>query len=48
MKSFLILFNELSERGKIEMPVAAGPFGAYSEIFAVKYGIQWMVNFTQN
>ena len=42
------LFNGLSEGGKIEMPIADGPFGAYFGMFADKYGIQWMVNFTAN
>ncbi|SKC83652.1 VOC family protein [Ohtaekwangia koreensis] len=42
------LFNRLSEGGKIEMPIADGPFGAYFGMFADKYGIQWMVNFTAN
>ena len=40
------LFNGLSEGGKIEMPMADGPFGAYFGMFADKYGIQWMVDFT--
>jgi PhnB protein len=39
------LFNGLSEEGKIEMPMADGPWGAYFGMFADKYGIQWMVNF---
>jgi PhnB protein len=42
------LFNGLSEGGKIEMPIADGPFGEYFGMFADKYGIQWMVNFTAN
>lgn len=42
------LFNGLSEGGKIEMPIADGPFGAYFGMFADKYGIQWMVNFDPN
>ena len=42
------LFNGLSEGGKIEMPIADGPWGAYFGMFADKYGIEWMVNFTQN
>jgi len=41
------LFNGLSEGGKIEMPIADGPFGSYFGMFADKYGIQWMVDFTQ-
>ena len=39
------LFNGLSEGGKIEMPIADGPFGAYFGMFADKFGIEWMVNF---
>ena len=40
------LFNGLSEGGKIEMPLSDGPSGAYFGMFADKYGIQWMVDFT--
>lgn len=39
------LFNGLSKGGKIEMPIADGPFGAYFGMFADKYGVQWMVQF---
>jgi PhnB protein len=39
------LFNGLSTGGKIEMPIADGPFGAYFGMFADKFGIQWMVEF---
>ena len=39
------LFNGLSEGGKIEMPIADGPFGSYFGMFADKYGIQWIVAF---
>jgi PhnB protein len=42
------LFNGLSAGGKIEMPIADGPLGAYFGMFADKYGIQWMVNFEQS
>ena len=42
------LFNGLSEGGKIEMPITDGPWGAYFGMFADKYGIEWMVDFTQN
>jgi PhnB protein len=42
------LFNELSAGGKIEMPIADGPFGTYFGMFADKYGIQWMVAFESN
>lgn len=40
------LFNGLSEGGKIEMPINDGPFGAYFGMFADKFGVQWMVDFT--
>ncbi len=39
------LFNGLSEGGKIEMPIADGPLGAYFGMFADKFGIEWMVDF---
>jgi PhnB protein len=41
------LFNGLSERGKIEMPIMDGPLGSYFGMFADKYGVQWMVDYTQ-
>jgi PhnB protein len=41
------LFNGLSTGGIIEMPMADGPLGAYFGMFADKYGVQWMVDFTQ-
>jgi PhnB protein len=40
------LFNGLSAGGKVEMPMADGPWGAYFGMFADKYGVQWMVDFT--
>jgi PhnB protein len=42
------LFNGLSAGGQVEMPIADGPLGSYFGMFADKYGIQWMVDFTQN
>lgn len=42
------LFNKLSAGGKVEMPMADGPWGAYFGMFADKYGVQWMVDFTPN
>jgi len=39
------LFNGLSAGGKVEMPIADGPMGAYFGMFADKYGIEWMVRF---
>jgi PhnB protein len=40
------LFNGLSEGGKVEMPITDGPFGSYFGMFADKFGVQWMVDFT--
>lgn len=40
------LFDGLSAGGKIEMPMADGPFGAYFGMFTDKYGIEWMVEFS--
>lgn len=37
------LFNGLSAGGKVEMPMADGPLGAYFGMFADKYGVEWMV-----
>jgi len=38
------LFHGLSAGGRIEMPMADGPLGAYFGMFADKYGVQWMVH----
>jgi PhnB protein len=40
------LFHGLSTGGNVEMPIAFGPFGAYFGMFADKFGVQWMVEFT--
>lgn len=40
------LFNGLSAGGKVEMPINDGPMGSYFGMFADKYGIEWMVDFT--
>lgn len=40
------LFKGLSEGGKVEMPIADGPLGAYFGMFTDKYGIEWMMDFT--
>ena len=42
------LFTGLSAGGKVEMPIADGPLGSYFGMFADKYGIEWMVDFTEN
>lgn len=40
------LFNELSVGGKIEMPIADAFWGAYFGSFTDRYGINWMINYT--
>ena len=42
------LFNGLSAGGRIEMPIADGPLGSYFGMFADKFGVEWMVDFTQS
>ena len=39
------LFNGLSAGGKVEMPIADGPWGNYFGMFADKFGVEWMVDF---
>ena len=39
------LFNGLSAGGKVEMPMADGPFGAYFGMFTDQFGVQWMMQF---
>lgn len=41
------LFNGLSAGGMVEMPIADSPWGSYFGMFRDKYGIEWMVDFTQ-
>lgn len=41
------LFNELSAGGKIDMPMQDMFFGSYFGSFTDKYGINWMVNFSE-
>jgi PhnB protein len=38
------LFNGLSAGGKVEMPMADMPWGAYWGCFADKFGVQWMIS----
>jgi PhnB protein len=40
-----ILFNGLSESGKIEIPITDSPWGSYFGMFRDKYGIEWIVDF---
>lgn len=39
------LFHELSDGGKVTMPMADMFFGAYFGEFTDKYGVNWMINF---
>lgn len=39
------LFNDLSEGGAVEMPMAESPWGTYFAMFRDKYGIEWTVEF---
>lgn len=41
------LFNGLSADGKVEMPMADGPFGSYFGMFTDKYGIEWLMEYTK-
>jgi PhnB protein len=38
------LFKNLSEGGKIEMPLNRTFWGAYCGMFRDKFGVQWMIN----
>lgn len=40
------LFNGLSAGGAIEMPITDSPWGSYFGMFRDKYGIEWMVEFS--
>ena len=42
------LFNGLSVGGIVEMPMEDSPWGSYFGMFRDKYGIEWMVDLTQN
>lgn len=42
------LFNELSEGGKITMPLQDMPWGAYFGEFSDRFGINWMINYQSN
>lgn len=41
------IFNALAEGGKITMPIADMFWGAYFGTVTDKYGVQWMVNFSE-
>jgi PhnB protein len=40
------IFNALSAGGTIEMPIANQVWGDYYGSFKDKFGIQWMVNYS--
>ena len=42
------LYNGLSAGGQIEGPIGDSPWGSYFGCFRDKYGIEWMVDFTQD
>jgi PhnB protein len=41
------LYEALSSGGKIEMPLGKVFWGAYYASFADKFGVQWMINYTE-
>ena len=41
------LFNGLSAGGDIEFPIDNSPWGSYFGAFRDKYGIEWMIDFTE-
>jgi PhnB protein len=41
------LFNGLSAGGTVEMPLGDSPWGTYFAMFRDKYGIEWVVEFTE-
>lgn len=41
------LFQGLSAGGTVEMPMEAAPWGAYFGMFRDKYGIEWMIDYTE-
>ena len=42
------LFNGLSAGGQIEGPIGDSPWGSYFGCFRDKYGIEWMIDFSQD
>lgn len=41
------LFQGLSAGGTVEMPMEDAPWGAYFGMFRDKYGIEWMIDYTE-
>lgn len=42
------LFNGLSAGGTVTMPLADAFWGGYFGMFTDKFGVQWLVNYSQN
>lgn len=40
------LYDGLSAGGEVEIPIAESPWGSYFGMFADKYGIQWMIDYS--
>jgi PhnB protein len=41
------IFTALSEGGTVEMPISYQPWGYYYGSFADKFGVMWMINFSE-
>lgn len=41
------IFNGLSAGGTVEMPISESPWCTYFGAFRDKYGIEWMIDFTE-
>lgn len=42
------IFACLSKGGEVEGPMGESPWGTYAGMFRDKYGIEWIIEFTQN
>jgi PhnB protein len=42
------LFNCLSAGGEVEGPIGDSPWGTYAGMFRDKYGIEWIIEFSQS
>ena len=41
------IFNGLSTGGTVEFPMGDSPWGSYFGAFRDKYGVEWMVDYTE-
>jgi PhnB protein len=41
------IFNALSAGGVVEVPMSDGPWGSYFGMFRDKYGIEWIIKFSE-